>query len=204
MADSRALTEEYFGHSYFERLYQKQADPWNYERSEYEARKYEASVRALPRDKYRHALEIGCSIGVLTAKLASRCEKLLSLDTSETALEIARQRCRVFSQVSFQLMTVPHQYPDDIFDLTVLSEVGYYLSLEDLKILGDRISSHTCVGGHLLLVHWVPPASDRVLCGDDVHQHFISRPEWRRLCSSRNDHYRLDLLEHTGDPADRR
>lgn len=203
VADSAALTREYFGHSYFERLYREQSDPWNYECSDYEARKYEASLRALPKEKYRRALEIGCSIGVFTAKLAPRCEKLLCLDTSETALAIARRRCQALSHVAFDLMTVPAEYPDDAFDLTVLSEVGYYLTAEDLKLLSARILTHTSDGGHLLLVHWIPPASDRVLCGDEVHEQFISCPEWRLLSSSRTDRYRLDVLERGRDSADR-
>lgn len=201
MADSAALNREYFGHAYFERLYKEQPDPWNYQFSDYEARKYEASLRALPREKYRLALEIGCSIGVFSANLAPRCEKLLCLDTSETALEAAKRRCHAISQIGFELMTVPAEYPDDVFDLTVLSEVGYYLRPEDLEMLSDRISSHTSDGGQLLLVHWLPPAANCVLCGDEVHEQFISRPEWRLLSSSRTDRYRLDVLERHGNSA---
>lgn len=204
MEDSARLTCEYFGHTYFERLYKDHADPWNYEGSDYEARKYESSLCALPREKYGRALEIGCSIGVFTAKLARRCENLLCLDTSETALEIAKRRCHALSHVAFELMTVPGEYPGDVFDLTVLSEVGYYLSLEDLEMLSARISTHTSQGGHLLLVHWLPRAAGRVLCGDEVHEQFISRPEWRLLSSSRRDRYRLDVLERSGDSAARR
>lgn len=199
MGDSGTVTEEYFGHSYFERLYTEQKDPWNYESSDYEAAKYDASLRALPQERYSNVLEIGCSIGVFTAKLAQRCERLHCLDTSATALETAKRRCRSFSYVTFALMTVPDEYPDGIFDLTVLSEVGYYLTLADLAKLADRISTHTPPGGQLLLVHWTAPSSDRILCGDDVHEQFIRRPEWRLLSSSRTDRYRLDVLERESD-----
>ena len=61
---------------YFEDVYNANDDPWNFASSEYEAAKYAATLAALPREKYASAFEIGCSIGVLTEKLAARCENL--------------------------------------------------------------------------------------------------------------------------------
>src|SRR5260370_7207413 len=86
---------------YFTRLYEENEDPWNYESSDYEAEKYEASLQALPRDQYQNAFEIGCSIGVFTAKLAPRCRNLLSVDFSASTLHIAKQRCPRFPHVNF-------------------------------------------------------------------------------------------------------
>ena len=56
--------------SYFDRIYQQNPDPWNFETSPYEAEKYRRTLAALPRKRYMRALEIGCSIGVLTSQLA--------------------------------------------------------------------------------------------------------------------------------------
>ena len=42
-------------------------DPWEFETSEYEAAKYDATIAALEGRRYATGLEIGCSIGVLTA-----------------------------------------------------------------------------------------------------------------------------------------
>ncbi|MFC6269861.1 SAM-dependent methyltransferase [Frigoriflavimonas asaccharolytica] len=67
---------------YFEKVYAANEDPWDFETSAYEAEKYAATITALPKDKYKNALEIGCSIGVLTELLAKKCEKLLSIDVS--------------------------------------------------------------------------------------------------------------------------
>ncbi len=183
--------------SYFDQLYGAQDDPWNFEKSEYEASKYAATLEVLPKERYRAALEIGCSIGVLTARLAERCDSLLSLDVSEKAMQRAIQRCQSLPQVRFQLMQVPKEYPTGIFDLTLLSEVGYYWSWDDLKKAQQLIFEHLEPGGHLLLVHWTLYARDYPLSGDEVHNAFLERTgvELRHLEGRREEQYRLDLFE---------
>ncbi len=71
---------------YFENLYREKSDPCNFATSLYETQKYGATLAALPRDSYESALEIGCSIGVFSARLALRCGMLLGLDVSDEAL----------------------------------------------------------------------------------------------------------------------
>src|SRR6185437_16866870 len=168
---------------------------------EYEAEKYKESLRALPREQYQNALEIGCSIGVFTAKLAPRCGTLLSVDLNPVVLDRAKQRCRQFPHVNFKVMSVIEEYPADVFDLTVLSEVGYYLEREDLATLTEQITNHAALHGHLLLVHWLAPVLDYPLRGDDVHEHFLSRSEWHSLLQFRTELYRLDVLERRNESA---
>lgn len=195
-SDFRARTREYFS-----RLYLESEDPWNYEGSEYEAEKYEASLQALPRQEYQSAFEIGCSIGVFTVKLAPRCKRLLSVDLSDAVLQRAKKRCRQFPQVTFRVMPVPDEYPADVFDLTVLSEVGYYLESKDLARLSEQITAHAALQGHLLLVHWLAPVLDCPLRGDDVHGYFLSRSDWHSLLRLRTEFYRLDVLERRDGPV---
>lgn len=185
----------------FSRLYQENEDPWNYEGSQYEADKYKASLRAIPRQIYENGFEIGCSIGVFTAQLAPRCKRLLSVDLADNVLGRAKQRCLQFPHVTFKVMMLPEEYPHDVFDLTVLSEVGYYLRPKDLSRLSDQITTHAALRGHLLLVHWLAPVPDYPLRGDDVHGHFLSRSEWHLLVQSRTERYRLDVLERRDGSA---
>ena len=77
--------------SYFEALYGTNPDPWKFETSEYEANKYANTIAVLPKQQYHSALEIGGSIGVLTEKLAYRCDSLLSVDVSKLAQDQAIQ-----------------------------------------------------------------------------------------------------------------
>ena len=76
----------------FERMYREDEDPWGFGTSAYEAAKYDRTIAALGDRRFHRALELGCSIGVLTARLAERCDELIALDTSATAVERARER----------------------------------------------------------------------------------------------------------------
>lgn len=188
--------------SYFDDVYGANADPWGFETSPYEQAKYAATLAALTRARYRNAFEIGCSIGVLTARLAPRCDRLLSVDVSTQALTRARERCRDLTRVTLELMRVPQEFPDDTFDLILLSEVGYYWSRDDLARVRDRVVARLEPQGQLLLVHWTPFVHDYPLTGDDVHDSFLAQAAQagsglRHLHGSRADTYRLDLFERT-------
>lgn len=193
---SQSLPAEYFDH-----VYGANADPWNFASSPYEAAKYAATLAALPRARYERGLEIGCSIGVFTAQLAGRCERLLSLDIVEAALARARERCAGMGNVRFERRAVPAEFPatGEPWDLVLVSEVGYYLTLDDLRQLRTQILAALRPGGDLLLVHWTPLVHDYPITGDQVHECFLERAgeddgELLRLHADRTEKYRLDLF----------
>lgn len=194
-ADKKTLTE-----GYFEDVYSASADPWNFETSEYEAGKYQATIAALPLSRYENALEIGCSIGVLTAKLADRCTRLTSTDVSDRALEIARKRNDDRGHVRFLRMSIPDEFPDGDFDLIVISEVGYYLDALDWGKAMEKIYDHLRSNGHIILVHWTPEVADYPQTGDEVHNRFEDFAGSRSLRNIRTqlaEAYRLDVWERT-------
>lgn len=183
--------------SYFEAIYQSDRDPWKFETSEYEAKKYATTIAALPKSRYDSALEIGGSIGVLTEMIAQRCDAILSIDVSKLAQDQAIQRCQKLEQVQFKLLNFPHEYPEEKFDLILVSEVGYYWCREDLQTAQRRIFELLKPNGHLLLVHWLPVSPDYPLTGDEVHDSFMEcvPVDIQLLQSQRNENYRLDLFE---------
>ena len=193
--DSGSIDPEYFS-----ALYADHPDPWNYETSGYEAEKYAATLRALPRSRYRNALEVGCSIGVLTAALASRCDHLLAIDVAPEALRRAAERCASLEHVTVLQAQVPAHTPPGPFDLVLLSEVGYYLSAPDLDQLQVQMSRHILPGGHLVLVHWTGE-TDYPLDADQVHDQICTSPEWRRVSNQTAPGYRLDVLERPATPS---
>ena len=103
---------------YFARVYAHTSDPWKFATSPYENAKYDATIAALGTRRFEAGFEIGCSIGVLTARLAARCEALLSIDINERTLEAARARCGGLPNVSFALMQFPRAQPAGRFDRT--------------------------------------------------------------------------------------
>jgi cyclopropane fatty-acyl-phospholipid synthase-like methyltransferase len=190
----RTLTE-----SYFDDVYRNNDDPWQFETSEYERAKYQATVDALPLASYQRGFEIGCSIGVLTQLLAQKCKTLLSIDTAEKPLVRARQRLANNNHVTLQKMEVPDQFPEQRFDLVVMSEVGYYLAMPDLQRLAEKVVNHMHEGGHLIMVHWTPFVHDYPLTGDEVHEAFLqlsgAGKPFKHLKGQRAETYRLDLFQ---------
>ncbi|MDQ3227231.1 MAG: nodulation S family protein, partial [Chloroflexota bacterium] len=153
---------------------------------------------SLPQDRYTNAFEIGCSIGVLTERLAPRCDRLLAVDVVPGVLAQARQRCARFPQVRFAEMSVPATFPGEQFDLIVLSEIGYYWSATDLATAKQSIANALTPAGHLVLVHWTPFVHDYPLTGDQVHEAFLrqdARSPLSHLNGRREERYRLDVLE---------
>jgi SAM-dependent methyltransferase len=187
------VTGRSFSRTFFEDLYAADADPWSFETSAYEREKYDRSLAAL-RPRYVRALEIGCSIGVFTQRLARRCEELIAVDISEHALASARSRCAALPQVTFARADVTRAFPPGSFDLIVLSEVGYYWSDADLAQARAAIAGHLRPGGDLLLVHFLPKVPEYPRDGDAVHAAFLTDPLFAAVDASRAPRYRLDLL----------
>ena len=190
--NSASLTSDFF-----EALYQQNSDPWQFETSEYEAQKYLATLAALPHPLYQSGFEIGGSIGILTEKLADRCQSLLSVDVSAIAQSQAIKRCYRLTNIDFQMMSVPQEFPDKSFDLIVLSEVGYYWCREDLEKAQNLMLDRLEPQGHLLLVHWTVDARVLPLTGHQVHDTFLELVPTRlkQLKSLSTTEYRLDLFE---------
>ena len=185
--------------TYFDDVYRANNDPWSFETSDYERRKYEATVKALPNAHYHNAFEIGCSIGVLTQMLADRCDQLLAVDASELPLTAAHARLATYPNVTIRQMSIPVEFPDGPFDLILLSEVGYYLSREDLAHARQLMIDAMSPNGHLLLVHWTPLVPDYPLTGDEVHDFFgefaQSDGPLNHVLNQRKETYRLDLFQ---------
>ena len=178
---------------YFEKLYADHGDPWGFETSAYEAAKYDHTLAALPRPRYRRALEIGCANGVLTGRLANRCDDLLGVDVSDTALAAARARCADRPHVRFEKRQLPGDAPAGPFDLILLSEVVYYWDRDDVARAGAWLRTAAASGGDLLLVHWTGE-TDYPLSGDEA---VVALAEavgrFDTLAAERRDQYRLDL-----------
>jgi SAM-dependent methyltransferase len=151
------------------------------------------TIEVLGSQQFARGLEIGCSIGVLTLRLSELCRELVSVDVSERAITVARQRCAKQPNVSFERMNVPAQFPDGYFDLIVLSEVGYYWSDADFALARTRIAE-AGRGATVELVHFLPKVEDYIRDGDAVHRTFLSDERFEVTLSMRAERYRIDVL----------
>lgn len=179
---------------YFDALYAASGDPWGFATRWYEERKYALTLAALPLPRYRRGFEPGCSIGVLSAQLATRCDKLVASDPSAAALSAAA--ARVPEHVDLVCGAVPHDWPEGTFDLVVCSELGYYLSAADLDSFAARVDASLEREGHLVSVHWRPQVTDYPAAGDTVHRRFAKT--FRRLAHYEDEFVVLDVFGGIG------
>lgn len=180
---------------YFEDLYAAERDPWRFETSEYEHEKYDRTIAALEGRRYARALEVGCSIGVLTRRLAGSCDSLLALDVSERAVAVARERLADVPGVTVERRSLPEDTPDGPFDLIVCSEVLYYWDRELLSEALAKLSARLEPGGSLLAVHWRPRTETYPLQGDEVHALLRDELELGLAFSESTELYLLDRFD---------
>jgi len=176
---------------YFEEKYKANIDPWQFRTSAYERDKYQATLGSLTKDKYAAGLEVGCSIGVLTQLLSRRCLSLLAIDVSSTALEAAKAIND--SNVTFCLANLPAEFPQNKFDLIVLSEVLYYFSAWDLERVTRSCASSISKDGEIVVCHWLGE-TDYPLPGVDASELFarLIKPTMPVRSILRDEVYRLE------------
>jgi 2-polyprenyl-3-methyl-5-hydroxy-6-metoxy-1,4-benzoquinol methylase len=180
---------------YFDKIYAESPDPWKYASSAYERRKYLATLSVLPRAHFHNAVEVGCSIGILSSLLSERCDGVCAIDSSEVALTYARENCTSRTNIDFMRMLVPGEWPDGSFDLIVFSEVLYYLSHADIVKTVHKTLSSLEPDGVVLLVHWLG-STGVARTGDEVAATFIrtANSKLKVIQQRRTQRYRLDLL----------
>ena len=182
--------------SHFEKLYDRSADPWHFGTSSYEAAKYGATLAALPHSRYHRGLEVGCSIGVFTAALAERCDALLAIEPVAAALTTAAARNADKPWVRFAEAFIPRDWPNERFDLVVLSEVLDYLGAADLAAVDARLRATLEPAGDVVLVHWVGKKAGAVAQPSEASEVLIAAAAdyLRPTYQARSADYRLDVL----------
>jgi cyclopropane fatty-acyl-phospholipid synthase-like methyltransferase len=179
----------------FEARYQADIDPWGYRRSPYEQAKYEATLRACGTRRFARGLELGSSIGVLSAQLASRCERLVTIDAAPTAVAEARRRLAGRPGLEIVLGAIPRDIPAGAYDLVVTSEILYYLSPGDLEATLTRLGELSSPGARWVAVHWRPAGPERPFTADEVHERLRGLDWLRPISRHPTDEYLLDVLE---------
>jgi hypothetical protein len=182
----------------FEARYRADIDPWSYTTSDYERRKYDATLAACTNGRsepWHCALELGASIGVFTARLAPHCDRLVTLDAAPSATAAARRRLGIAPGVEVTLGTIPDGIPRLAYDLVVASEILYYLQpralVDTLGLLRECLSPH----GRLVAVHWRPAGPERPFTAAQVHALLRAQRWLAPVMRQPTDEYLLDVLE---------
>lgn len=178
----------------FEDFYRRHDDPWGFETRWYEERKRSILLSSLPQKEIGDVLEIGCSTGLVTRELATRAERVTAIDPVAAALDAVRARVADGTPLRLVQGQVPRDWPDGTFDTIVLSEVGYYLSADDLAATIGLIAESLAEDGVLVACHWRPPVRGYPATGDEVHAALRSQPQWQRIVGHEEPDFLLDVF----------
>jgi SAM-dependent methyltransferase len=165
--------------AYFDGMYAGNEDPWQLSTRWYEKRKYAITMALLPRCRYRHAFEPGCSIGTLTEMLAARCDHVTAVDVVDAALRHADARLRdggCRDRVTLLRSSLDDPWPAGPFDLLMLSEVAYYLEADVLADVLRRECPRLLPGATVVAAHWRHAVADYPLTGDAAHAAIAGTP----------------------------
>lgn len=177
---------------FFEKKYRTNSDPWNFSSSSYELNRYDEIMRVLDNRTFNHGFEPGCSVGILTERLAKQCRRLFAMDISPTAVAMARRRCERYPNATIVEGALPDDLPRETFDLIVFSEIGYYFERDILAGIRDVLTDRLTKQGVFVGVHWLGRSADHLLTGDEVHEILRSNNSFRMTASQRHDGFLLE------------
>ncbi len=183
---------------YFDQLFAGNDDPWEFRQRWYEQRKRALTLAVLTRPRYTSIFEPGCANGELSAELASRCERLVCCDTASAAVRLAQARMVDFPHAQVEQRRLPEQWPTGQFELIVLSELCYYLDVEDLHRLMDRALAALTDDGQLLACHWRPYIDGCPQTAEQVHALLQQRWGMPPLVQHHDNDFLLDLWSRDG------
>jgi protein-L-isoaspartate O-methyltransferase len=186
----------HLGRPYFERQYARDPDPWGFESSRYEHAKYEHTIAMLPRARFRRGFEPGCANGVLTARLAARCDELVATEIVSDAAERARLRLAGLGHVTVQERPFPTWWPPGRGDLVVWSEIAYYCSVAGLEVAVDHLDRWLESGGTMLAVHYTG-TTDYPLTAHEVHARLDRAPFLLPRARHQADMYEIACWDRT-------
>jgi SAM-dependent methyltransferase len=179
-------------------MYAESQDPWQLAERWYDRRKYAITMAMLPAARYRHAFEPGCSVGVLTEHLTARCDRVTATDVAAAALEAADARLRnsgLRDTVTLAQSSIDSPWPQDGFDLVVLSEVGYYLTASTLRAVLDRECPRLAPGASVIAAHWRHQVAEYPLSGDEANDIVAATQGLFRLASYRDEDMVIDVFD---------
>lgn len=146
-------------------------DPWAASTSAYERAKHDRTLEACGPGPFPRALELGSGSGALSFRLAGRCTSLVSIDPSESAISLARERLAGQDHVQLRAGAIPDDLPDgEGFDLVVASEILGYLPDDAFRRTVDRLPRLLRQGGRFVAVHWSGQAPDLVRSAAETHR----------------------------------
>ncbi|MBI2786888.1 MAG: class I SAM-dependent methyltransferase [Legionella longbeachae] len=177
---------------FFEKLYKKNPDPWGFSHVPYELYRYQRICDVIGHKKHKLIFEAGCSIGVLTKKLANLAYFVEAIDISRTATSLAKIRCSNLENVKINCLSLRDYSFIKPPDLIILSEIGYYFDAQEWEKILSRILESCSYPSYILASHWLGTSSDHLLTGEEVHSIMSSIKNLQKIHSETHTNFHLD------------
>lgn len=115
-----------------EELFRQITDPWNFEKSVFEYKRYQILLEYIKNLNPKKVLELGCAEGVFTQKLSKICKDITAVEVSKTAIKRAKKRVVKVRFINSDFIKLTPKFEKEFFDLVIASEVLYYLKENDI------------------------------------------------------------------------
>jgi SAM-dependent methyltransferase len=156
----------------FERLYATQAEPWTYSARAAEVMRHdhvEETIRGL-KHRYEQILDIGCSVGQLTSRLAGLSPRVQGMDVSPTAVHRARERCDAAAErapgahTTFRFCigsSIDTPFRDGRFDLVLMCDGLHSWRLTPEEQARSLLEAHRLLapGGYAVFTEHLRPSN---------------------------------------------
>lgn len=191
-------TNRWFVQLYFNFLYRK-PDPYHLQ-SRFEINKFEHTFLKLENRSFDEGLEIGCGEGRNTWRIARICNRVLAFDISKVAIDRARKD-NTLTNVRFSVFDIVTDAFDSSFDYIFCAETLYYLHLDQLDHIVEKIISATKRGGIIHLMHSRSLKDDhsgltlKEFGAKTIHERFISKDSVDLLTDEQEPLYRITILQ---------
>ena len=138
----------------FEHKYRSQGDYFGYTTTPYELTKYEQTLSLMRawRTGKNTALEIGCSVGVFTAKIAREFDCVTAVDIAGEALALAEKQVAGAGKVSYVQSDLISLTLDKRYDVIFCAEVLMYVRERDSALACQILDSHLAPDGLIIEV----------------------------------------------------
>jgi cyclopropane fatty-acyl-phospholipid synthase-like methyltransferase len=185
----------------FEAKFTRDADPWRTWTAPDEVLKRTAILHALGPGPIGRVLELGAGNGSNSHAFARRALRLDATEATPQGTRLVADAIRdAAPRARAAQLIVPAPFPRPQYDVIVIAELLYYLSVRDMAALARQVAQRLRPGGTLILAHHRITFYDFAQHAAGIHARFLAqtRRGWRGRTVRRTDRWIVSACRPQG------